>query len=83
MLMKLTPVHKTISRTGKNFLKKNLRVLSGQTTECVRDLDKLNKVKLGYGSLDLGSSQFSLLPQKNYARFKSGQNNLKLIILVH
>ena len=27
------------------------------------DLDKLNLVKLDYGGLDLGSSQFSLRPQ--------------------
>ena len=32
-------------------------------TECVRDLDKLNLVKFGYGGLGLGSSQFLLLPQ--------------------
>ena len=31
-------------------------------TKCIRDLDKLNLVKLGYGGLDLGSIQFSLLP---------------------
>ena len=31
--------------------------------ECITDLDKLKLVKLGYGSLDLGSGQFLLLPQ--------------------
>ena len=36
---------------------------SDKRTECVMDLEKLNLVKLGYGGLGLGSSQFLLLPQ--------------------
>ena len=32
-------------------------------TYCATDLDKLNLVKLGYGSLVLGSSQLLILPQ--------------------
>ena len=32
------------------------------STVCIRDLDKLKLVKLGYGGLVLGSSQFLILP---------------------
>ena len=42
-------------------------------TECVRDLNKLNLVRLGYGGLVLGLI-FNAAPaaSKNDARFKSG-----------
>ena len=39
----------------------------------IKDLDKLNLVKLAYGGLVLGSIQFLLLPQKKDDSFKSGQ----------
>jgi len=37
-----------------------------QFAERFKGLDKLNLVKLAYGGKALGSSRFSLLPQKNY-----------------
>ena len=51
-------------------------------TECVRDLDKLNLVKLCYGGMVLGLSQFLILTQlstasKNDISLKSGQKWLK------
>ena len=50
----------------------------GQITKVrIMDMDMFKLVKLGYGALVLGLSQSPLLPQlpqKNDARFKSGQN---------
>ena len=51
--------------------------------ECVRNLDKVNLVKLGYGGLGLGSSQFFLmlkLPQKIAFLSKLVKSDWKLII---
>ena len=55
-------------------------LLLSLATECVMELDKLNLVKLGYGGSVLSSSHFLLIPQqpqKNDARFKSGQKCLE------
>ena len=44
------------------FISYKLKVAQSVDIKRVRDLDKLNLVQLGYGSV-LGSSQFLLLPQ--------------------
>ena len=41
----------------------SIKASTKKTEECVRDLDKLNLVELGYDGSFLGSCQFLLLPQ--------------------
>ena len=56
------------------------------TKESVRDLDKLNFVKLGFGGMVLGSSQFLLLPQLPQLMMldsKVVESNSKIIISLH
>ena len=55
------------------------------STECVKDLDKLNLFKFAYGGLVLNSSQFSLLPQllqKTIAASKVVKRDSKIIIFL-
>ena len=47
-------------------------------TECVRDLDQLNLVKLGYGCLVLGLSQFSPLYLFNLKSVPQQWHNLPM-----
>ena len=59
------------------------QVSNAGSTECFRDLDKLNSVKFGYGGLDLGSSQYLLLsqlPQKMILPSKVVKSDSKIII---
>ena len=52
-------------------------------TMCIMDLDMLNKVNLTNGGLDLGSSQFFLLPQlpqKMTLASKVVKNDSRIII---
>ena len=48
---------------GHHCSKVTLPYIQQTSTECVRELDKLNLVKLGYGGSLLGLSQFLLLSQ--------------------
>ena len=50
-------------RSCKETIDIILKTLILNYTVSVRHFDKLNLVKLGYGGLVIGSSQFSLLPQ--------------------